>query len=842
MILTPHSARYRAFVATLVGPLLSSLPTTSATAADTDVTWSGGTGTWSTASKWSPQLVPTNGSPAGATYAVRVDDNPAVTSRVTISFNSAYTVSSLRIDAGDEVRLNSDSSSLAAGRMTNSGTLTLGASSSSGSALLLDAPAFTLGGGGAVALNGGHITYAPATGAVALTIADQTVTGYGYISRASLVNQGTIRATPGTSSLQNQLKLDLAGSTVANDGLFEADGSLLYVVAGSVTNRGNILAHNGGNVTIQASAFDQGAVGQVVADGGVVTLRVPFMNPRVDAVTAQNGGTVTFDGAVTNSGQVLRSRDGGTMTFQQGALDNRGGTLRAEGTGKLNLNSPSVDNRSGRIELSGRATATAAPGLGGISPIINNDGGVVDLRDDAHFTLGGRSSLSGGTLASAGNASFEIQAQSSSSGPVLTSFTLSGTLNVNGYATIAGQVINQGTLNIRSQLSFSAANQVELSGGGTVNIAGTVVRGYPETGVYIINRDNTLVGAGGSIERLKNHALLRIDTGLTLGETFNDADGTIRVLPGATLTTTGPVTGTGTFEVQPGAALTAQGHIDVPAIHNAGSMLIPNSSGVTVGDLSGGGDIWIRYFGNLSVGSLDANQLKMEWPATLSLRPTAQAPTAPRAGRVRGIQFVGPGAEKIDLTDRALVVDYDPAEGSPLVTLGSKVAAAYRYQYGAWKDGPITSANAAADPANIAVGFAEASAVLGLSGNQTAMFLGQQVDASTVLIRTTVLGDADLNGSVNFADLLALARNYNSTAATWSTGDFDYNGAVNFSDLLILARHYNQAFDPAASAAFDPAFRADLAAAFASVPEPAALGAALLAPLLLPRRRRRRPI
>ena len=79
-------------------------------------------------------------------------------------------------------------------------------------------------------------------------------------------------------------------------------------------------------------------------------------------------------------------------------------------------------------------------------------------------------------------------------------------------------------------------------------------------------------------------------------------------------------------------------------------------------------------------------------------------------------------------------------------------------------------------------------------------------------------GDADLDGTVNFNDLLLLARNYNGTGKSWFDGDFDYSGNVNFNDLLTLARNYNSTAP--ASPLFSPAFQADVAAAFASVPEP----------------------
>jgi len=63
----------------------------------------------------------------------------------------------------------------------------------------------------------------------------------------------------------------------------------------------------------------------------------------------------------------------------------------------------------------------------------------------------------------------------------------------------------------------------------------------------------------------------------------------------------------------------------------------------------------------------------------------------------------------------------------------------------------------------------------------------------TVLVKFTLYGDANLDGAVNFADLLLLAQNYGKTQnANWDQGDFDYNGSIGFSDLLDLAQNYGK--------------------------------------------------
>jgi len=79
-------------------------------------------------------------------------------------------------------------------------------------------------------------------------------------------------------------------------------------------------------------------------------------------------------------------------------------------------------------------------------------------------------------------------------------------------------------------------------------------------------------------------------------------------------------------------------------------------------------------------------------------------------------------------------------------------------------------------------------------------------------------GDANLDGFVDFNDLVKLAQNYNASNTNWFQGDFNYDGTTDFNDLVFLAQNYN---NPAPGAPVGSAsFQSDMAAAFASVPEP----------------------
>src|SRR6185503_9364699 len=85
--------------------------------------------------------------------------------------------------------------------------------------------------------------------------------------------------------------------------------------------------------------------------------------------------------------------------------------------------------------------------------------------------------------------------------------------------------------------------------------------------------------------------------------------------------------------------------------------------------------------------------------------------------------------------------------------------------------------------------------------------------------------DSNLDGTVDFLDLVNLAQNYGVVDGSrqWFTADFNYDGNTDFLDLVALAQNYGSVLPGAAVASGSPAsFDADWAAALAGgqVPEP----------------------
>ena len=61
----------------------------------------------------------------------------------------------------------------------------------------------------------------------------------------------------------------------------------------------------------------------------------------------------------------------------------------------------------------------------------------------------------------------------------------------------------------------------------------------------------------------------------------------------------------------------------------------------------------------------------------------------------------------------------------------------------------------------------------------------------TVVIEPAIVGDANLDGKVNFSDFLLLSSSFNQPNTAWDQGNFNFDSKTNFSDFLLLAADFN---------------------------------------------------
>jgi hypothetical protein len=146
----------------------------------------------------------------------------------------------------------------------------------------------------------------------------------------------------------------------------------------------------------------------------------------------------------------------------------------------------------------------------------------------------------------------------------------------------------------------------------------------------------------------------------------------------------------------------------------------------------------------------------------------------------------------LDLNDNDLLIDY--TGDSPL---GSWDGSAYTGVAGmiqsgrtasrTW-DGPgIVTSMADARSGRTTLGVAEAAGLFRLAAGETRVWNGHTVDATTVIVKYTYAGDANLDGVIDAGDY-GVIDNFVQVpnASGYANGDFNYDGFIDAGDYGII--------------------------------------------------------
>jgi hypothetical protein len=226
--------------------------------------------------------------------------------------------------------------------------------------------------------------------------------------------------------------------------------------------------------------------------------------------------------------------------------------------------------------------------------------------------------------------------------------------------------------------------------------------------------------------------------------------------------------------------------------------------------ISGAGSVNLLT-GKLAATSLRVSSLALADRTSVSIKPNGISAATSVLNQLSLAGGNAPRA-KFDLANNAMVIDY--AASSPIETVRAQIQSGFAG--GKWSGNGISSS--LADATYYGLGYGEASAL----GSVPVIF--GSVDDTSLLIRYTRYGDANLDGTVNLTDFNALAANFGIlSGGLWTQGDFNYDGKVNLADFNKMASNFGlTAIDHQPT----PQDWQTLAAA---VPEPASAGLLALA-------------
>jgi autotransporter-associated beta strand protein len=545
------------------------------------------------------------------------------------------------------------------------------------------------------------------------------------------------------------------------------------------------------------------------------------------------------------------------------------GTQSTQNTGTIEVNSITFGpftSSNGTFSLSGSTTGEQYIYLGA-GGLIGNATGTVAIQAGAARRI----ILTAHQTWSNSNTAQIISQRRSIEGAFTITKTGAGTIEfqADNNAWTGGLILNQGVIRLSNfsnalgtgPIVVNTANNVAFSASGSTQTDQTVAGAVTLGGTGSFGLGGSWNFAFSSPVTLLNDKTMSVSHIATFNTSIDGAGFTLTKTGGGTMLLTQPSTiagfavNNGTIEISNANQLgTGTGAIGLGSLNPGGPTITTgtiraldnidstrdlsmptgaigavdnNGFSVVFGNVSGG-----DAFNKIGDGSLVVKHVR-----TGSLSIAAGAVGIANNGGPTGTSVVknlliagdATPMAKLDLDNNDLIIDYvAEAEASPLATVTAQIVAGRAG--GAWNGNGIASSTAASD-ATKSLGVAD-NAELNL-----ASFSGQTVDSSSVLVKFTYVGDADVNGQVDVADLGRLASNW-QTATGWSGGDFDYSGFVDVADLGMLASNWQAgAGDP-----LGPSFAEALAAVGlpgAAVPEPMGAAALLIGAWSLKRLRRR---
>jgi hypothetical protein len=799
--------------------------------------WLGGAGSWSTASRWSPAVVPNN--TASTSFNVSIDSvSPINHSNVTL--DQLVRINKLSLGSDCTLDMLGNALLLDGPTLENFGTISVNNTGIYGGDITF------ISGPGTILMNGGSALLSP--GSSTFTIGqDQTIRGQGSIRhtgerlRSAFVNLGLVDAVRNNST-EPILEFTPTnnGLPVENHGTMQASRSgELFLGTGTYQNANGAIQSLAGGIGQTPDVFiqrnSQITGGTLAARGGAgASLRIDTGCTVSDAMlTAADGASLRIDTGGTLNGSTLSASGGAGLRMLGTTLNNCTFTTSSGGANIL-LNagsiSPTLTNAANRglLQLGTPAVGTlsASPANATLVGSMTNDGTIAFTTfgpaNQETVTYRGNVMLGGsGTLTMISSAFNNLQ-----NGTADDSLTNGASHTIDGAGNLSGSLVNHGTVNARrigssatatifgdlvndgtmqaqatTQLDFqnltSARNDgtIQTVGAGRVEVDGV---NWSGTGHWIadggtvtfaggnISTTGSIVSCNGGVVQVSTHvegsSSLALDAGKIIDSANLSSAGSISLRNGShLLVNSGATLGAGggvTIESSGGSLELHGANVTAPTISTASGALLVNTSGnSSVLAIEGSGQT------SVLAGSLTANyfrQKTLQVSGLATVRPRSASGGGGGTSHVAGLDM---NDGTFDLNDNDLIVTSTPKAQV-------QDAIFYGRNSGDWNGAGITSSAARTHTAHATtLGLLSGSEYKAANG--TDFFSGFTVGDTDTLVKYTWYGDTDLNGRVNFDDYVRADNGFNNHLAGWLDGDFDLNGAVNFDDYVLIDLAFN---------------------------------------------------
>jgi hypothetical protein len=259
----------------------------------------------------------------------------------------------------------------------------------------------------------------------------------------------------------------------------------------------------------------------------------------------------------------------------------------------------------------------------------------------------------------------------------------------------------------------------------------------------------------------------------------------------------------------------------------SGAFNVAAGSSVTATNVTADNIVMSKYgAGTATVDKMRAKSLNVV-AGTLKI---AQNSTATGVSKVETLT-VAPGA-KFDLTDNKLITNDAAGTENAGVYSGVQGMVQSARAGGTWTGSGLTTSLPAAATGLTSIGVATGAQLKGLTGDATATFAGQTINAASTVAMYTYAGDANMDGFISGDDYSAIDFNIAIAGADgWVNGDFNYDGIISGDDY--------SAIDFNIVAQGTPFPTSGGIAGVTAVPEPTWLGVGAITLLALRRRSRR---